>query len=98
MGSAMKKDLLVSIQDRAERLGGTPPYSMSTAIAVPELPDRAGALPERLQEIARSYLGARQRSGEALLESARWLSEARAVAIHGQWGVFLEATGTSDDT
>ena len=42
--------------------------------------------------------GARQRSGEALLEAARWLSEARAEAQHGEWRVFLEATNTSDDT
>jgi hypothetical protein len=51
-----------------------------------------------MQEIARRYLGARRRSGEALLDAARWLSEARAEAQHGEWQVFLEATSTSDDT
>lgn len=56
------------------------------------------ALSERLREIARHYLGARRRSGEALLEAARWMSEARSEAAHGEWQVFLEATGTSPDT
>jgi hypothetical protein len=56
------------------------------------------ALSERLREIARHYLGARRRSGEAMLEAARWMSEARSEAAHGEWQVFLEATGTSPDT
>jgi hypothetical protein len=55
-------------------------------------------LSERLQEIARQYIGARRRSGEALLEAARWLSEARAEAQHGEWYVFLDATSTTEDT
>ena len=63
-----------------------------------ELPERAGALPEPLQVIARQYIGARRKSGEALLDSCRWLSEARQIAKHGEWKIFLEATGTSDDT
>jgi hypothetical protein len=73
-------------------------YPISTRAADTVLPAEAGVLSERLQEIARQYIGARQRSGEALLEAARWLSEARAEAQHGEWRVFLEATNTSDDT
>jgi hypothetical protein len=74
------------------------PYGLSTTMSAPELPERAGALPVRLQDIARQYIGARHKSGQALLEAARWLSEARQEAKHGEWKVFLEATGTSDDT
>lgn len=56
------------------------------------------ALSERLQTIARSYLSARRRTGEALLEMARWLSEARDVVEHGEWKLFLDATSTAPDT
>lgn len=62
------------------------------------LSPEAGTLNEQLQEIARLYVGARRRSGEALLEAARWLSEARRIADHGEWKVFIEATGTSEAT
>ena len=61
------------------------------------LTSQVGALSIALQEIARRFIGARRRSGEALLEAARWLHEARTQAKHGEWGIFLEATGTSDD-
>jgi hypothetical protein len=71
------------------------PAALSTQA---DLPERAGALPEPLQVIARQYIGARRRSGEALLEAARWLTEAKRIAKHGEWHIFLEATGTSDDT
>ena len=67
-------------------------------IPAPELPAQAGALPEAMQTIARNYLAARRRSGEALLDAARWLAEARATAQHGEWYVFLEATGTTEPT
>jgi hypothetical protein len=76
----------------------TIPYPISTRAGDPELPAQVGMLSERLQEIARQYIGARRRSGEALLEAARWLSEARAEAQHGEWYTFLEATSTSEDT
>jgi len=72
-------------------------YPLSTRAEESELPEQAAMLSDRLQTIARQYLGARRRSGEALLEAARWLSEARAEAQHGEWQQFLEATGTSDD-
>lgn len=76
------------------------PFQVSTAIAPtePDLPSHINALSNRLQEIARRYVGARRRSGEALLEAARWLTEARDTAEHGEWQVFLEATATSADT
>ena len=67
-------------------------------IPAPELPAQAGALPEAMQTIARNYLAARRRSGESLLDAARWLAEARATAQHGEWYVFLQATGTSTTT
>lgn len=73
-------------------------YPISTRAADTVLSAEAGVLSERLQEIARQYIGARQRSGEALIEAARWLSEARAEAQHGEWRMFLEATNTSEDT
>lgn len=50
-----------------------------------------------LQDIARRYLNARRRSGEALLDAAAALTEARGQAQHGEWHVFLRATNTSDD-
>lgn len=73
-----------------------PAYGLSTITTAPDLPERAGALPERLQDIARQYIDARQRSGEALLDAARWISEARQLAQYGEWQIFLEATGTSE--
>ena len=75
------------------------PFQMSSQIPEPfALPSQAEVLNEQLQELARRYLSARHRSGIALLESARWLSEARAIAQHGEWQLFLEATATSADT
>lgn len=74
------------------QVGRTPPAQE------PELPAQASALRAPLQEIARSYIGARKRSGEALLDAARWLTEARELAEHGEWQLFLDATSTSSDT
>jgi hypothetical protein len=65
-------------------------------LAAPELPAQAGALSAQMQDIARSYLGARRQSGVSLLEAARWLSEAKDAAKHGEWAVFLEAIGLDD--
>lgn len=73
------------------------PYQIGAPADLPALPEPAGALPEPLQAIAREFMGARRRSGEALLEAARWLTEARTQAKHGDWQLFLEATSTSDD-
>ncbi len=55
-------------------------------------------LSQPLQELAERYLTARQRSGEALLEAAHALAEARALARHGEWYRFLELTQTSAST
>ncbi len=76
------------------------PYQVGQAAAVrePELPPQLGLLSPQLQEYARQYIGARRRSGEALLDAARWLTEARRSAEHGEWQLFLEATSTSSDT
>src|SRR5690606_11308480 len=72
-------------------------YPVSTQAAEEPLVS-AGVLSTHLQEIARLYVQARRRSGEALLEAARWLYEARSVAQYGEWLIFLEATTTSPDT
>ena len=85
-------------QTNADTRQPTIDYPISTRAADTVLPAEAGVLSERLQEIARQYIGARRRSGEALLEAARWLSEARAEAQHGEWYVFLDATSTTEDT
>jgi hypothetical protein len=70
----------------------------TSAAAEGPLPEAVLALRAELREIARSYIGARRRSGRALLEAARWLSEARAAADHGEWEEFLAATETTADT
>ncbi len=76
------------------------PFQVSTAArpTEPDLPAQIGELSTPLQEIARRYVGARRRSGEALLEAARWLTEARNTAAHGEWQVFLDTTNTSADS
>lgn len=56
------------------------------------------ALSPMLQSIARNYIGARSRAGGAILDAARYLAEARAAAKRGEWSVFLESTGTQEDT
>jgi hypothetical protein len=55
-------------------------------------------LSQPLQALAERYLTARRRSGEALLEAAQALAEARALAHHGEWYRFLQATQTSAAT
>jgi hypothetical protein len=74
------------------------PYSTGFDDTVVELLPVGAQLREPLQDFARRYVGARRRSGEALLEAARWLTEARSEAQHGEWQLFLEATGTTADT
>lgn len=81
----------------AERVA---PYPLSTGVA-PDLivlPDEAQALSAPLQEIARNYITARRRTGEAILDAARWIAEARRQADHGQWLLFLQVVGTSSDS
>ncbi|NJO81867.1 MAG: hypothetical protein HC828_03190 [Blastochloris sp.] len=75
------------------------PYALSTQTAISDVLDhpQAEALSVQLQDLARRYMGARRRSAEALLETARWLQEARTLAEQGEWYTFLEVTGTSHD-
>lgn len=73
----------------------------TTAARAPmiELEDApTAALSPILQSIARNYIGARARAGGAILDTARYLAEAREAAKYGEWGVFLESTGTTEDT
>jgi hypothetical protein len=60
--------------------------------------DELEALRDILQEIGLDYLGARRRSGAALLEAAGHLARARGEAASGEWLPFLRATATSPDT
>lgn len=92
------KNLKDAIRERTTPAKGTAYAVGADLIPTPELPEQASALPEAMQTIARNYIAARRRSGEALLEAARWLSEARATAQHGEWLLFLEATNTSEPT
>jgi hypothetical protein len=55
-------------------------------------------LSQPLQVLAEQYLAARRRSGEALLEAAQALAEARTLARHGEWYRFLQFTRTSAST
>ncbi|HEU5103247.1 MAG TPA: hypothetical protein VFU22_29705, partial [Roseiflexaceae bacterium] len=81
-----------ALAERIKAIRAPQPYGLS----IPALPERAEALPEPLQDIARQYLGARQRMGDFLLDACRYLSEARALAQHGDWLIFLEAIGLDE--
>jgi len=70
----------------------------TTQTVIPAYPPLLGTLSAGVLRLARQYLAARRRSGEALLEAARILSMAREAAQHGEWQTFLEATHTSADT
>jgi hypothetical protein len=73
-----------------------PPPSSVGAPAM--LADSApAALSADLQDCARRYVAARERAGAALLEMAAALHQARQFAQHGQWYLFLQAIGTSED-
>lgn len=72
-------------------------YPLSTSVRSDELPVEAEGLGKQLHQIARRYLAARRRSGEALLEAARHISEARQIAEEGTWHLFLQVTKTSED-
>jgi hypothetical protein len=93
---ASLKDAIAGYSQKSAITG--PPYAIGPAQLPVELPVEAGALSPIMQQLARHYISARQRAGEALLEAARWLSEARETARHGEWGVFLDATRTSEGT
>lgn len=57
----------------------------------------ASTLSVTLQDLARRYVVAREQAGTALLEMAATLAEARALAKHGEWYIFLQTIGTSTD-
>jgi hypothetical protein len=80
--------------ERAIRGGDLAVAEQLVAARAVEVP---GALPATLQDCARRYIAARERAGVALLEMAAELAQARALAQHGTWYVFLEAIGTSED-
>ena len=92
------KNLKDAIRERTTPAKGQAYAVGADLLPAAELPAQAGALSEPLQVIARNYLSARRRSGEALLDAARWLAEARAQAQHGEWQLFLDATNTSETT
>lgn len=71
-----------------------PAYRTSVDSRDLSVPAAVLGLRPALQHLAQSYLGARRRSGIALLEAARWLSEARAAAEYGEWELFLAAIET----
>jgi hypothetical protein len=73
------------------------PYALSTSVQLEDLPVEAQALGAQLYDVARRYVGARRRSGEALLDAVRCLNEARVLADEGTWYLFLQVTQTSAD-
>lgn len=95
---ASKLGLAAPTVTTAANIDRGPRFALSTAPQEAVLALSAGQLPEALQTIARNYVGARRRSGEAMLDAARWLTDARAIARHGEWQTFLDATGTSEST
>lgn len=74
------------------------PISTHAAPHLVELPPEAELLGQDLQDLARAYITARRRTGEALLEAAQCLKQARDRAEHGEWLIFLRVTGASPDT
>jgi hypothetical protein len=74
-----------------------PPHDQGQPEQV-ELPAAAQALSAKVRDLARRFVGTRRRLGSELLEAARLIAEARALTGHGQWQIFLEATGTTPDT
>jgi hypothetical protein len=55
------------------------------------------ALSIQMQGYAQGYIDARKRAGDAWLSMGMFLTEARQAAKHGEWGLFLQATNTSED-
>jgi hypothetical protein len=102
-----KKPLTIKAPERPTSLtstqAATPVYELSTTIldAAPTsaaLPPEADTLSGALRDLAVRFIGTRRRLGEALLEAARYMSEARAAAEEGQWYIFLRVTSTSPDS
>jgi len=60
------------------------------------LPAIAESLSEPMKDIARQYIGARNRLGVDLLEACRYISEAKQKAAYGEWEVFLKTIGLDE--
>lgn len=89
---------MVKANLKQKRLVGSPlQHPLGLDPSEVSLPPEARKLGERLLDIARNYILARRRRGEALLDAASWLNEARTVADEGRWYLFLDVTGTSPD-
>jgi hypothetical protein len=74
-----------------------PSYALSTTVPLDDLPPEAAELGAPLQVLARQFLGARRRLGQALLDAAHTMQQARDAADEGQWLIFLRVTQTSPD-
>lgn len=85
------------VKPSLKRVGDLSPSQPGLRLEEVVLPAEANKLGHELIEIARNYLMARRRRGEALLDAATWLSQARSIADEGRWYLFLEVTGTSPD-
>jgi hypothetical protein len=71
---------------------------MSTMLETVDEPSALAKLSGTMRNIARRFISARTRAGEAMLDAARALAAARRTAKHGEWGLFLAATNTSEGT
>lgn len=97
MGSK-RPTIQVTRPTATEDIGPSPlPFSTGVAPHAIQLPPEASELAAPEQELARSFLTAWRRTGEFLLEAARWMTEARARVEHGRWGLWLRVVGVSDD-
>jgi hypothetical protein len=74
-----------------------PSYTLSTVVPLADLPPEAAELDDQLRVLARQFLGARRRLGQALLDAANTMQQARDAASEGQWLIFLRVTQTSPD-
>jgi hypothetical protein len=72
-------------------------YTISTTVPLADLPPEAAELGDQLQALARQFLGARRRLGQALLDAANTMQQARDAADEGQWLIFLRVIQTSPD-
>lgn len=95
---AMTKPSILTAAQQKKQAHSTMSYQVVQHSNTTPVSRSGEALSIRLQDIARLYIHARRRSGEALLEAARWMSEARKEAKHGEWQYFLKVTATSPDT
>ena len=76
-----------------------PPIAISTVPPVDE-PNAAliEALRPQMRELAVRFVGARRRSGQAILEMGQILAQANDEAQYGEWDDYLQAVDLSDDT